>query len=476
MTPLRELLAVFGIKVDDSEIKGADKTIKGMIGTLRNFAGSVAGSFVARGIARMIDSTTSAADRIGELSIQIGVNAQALQGWAFAAQMAGVEQESLAQAFAILSRNANAAAGGSKDMRAAFARLGVQTTDGEGRLRNASDIMMEVAGGLGSMTNESERTALSLQILGRGGRQLLPLFKDGAAGVAAARKEFEELGGGFSDDDIKQADEFQDSLVKMNVTLTKLKVLFVREILPILQRFLGWLLKNGRELIKSGRAASLMKTALQGLAIAAALIARSFVRLLLPFGPVIIKFAALFLLVDEIITLFRGGETVIGKFIDKLFGIGTAAKGVEFLKDSIKGFAKLAMDAANAIAFLRGEDPIFVGEGGVAAERRRAQEFTGKGLRADRPRQEQIDEMEIADELTRQRAINRSKAVLTGTFGRDPSVPESLARPENVTINVTVPNADPKEVAAEIERMADGRRRKELTATKAALKPQAATP
>src|SRR5574342_1076485 len=143
MNPLRDLLAVFGIQVDDTQIKAADKTINGLVGTLKNAAGVIAGSFIAGGIVRMVGATTHAADRIGELSTQIGVNAQALQAWSFAAQMAGVEQESLVQTFGILARNANNAAHGGKEMQAAFARLGVRTTDANGQLRDADAIMSD---------------------------------------------------------------------------------------------------------------------------------------------------------------------------------------------------------------------------------------------------------------------------------------------------------------------------------------------
>jgi len=477
MTPLRELLAIFGIEVDDSQIKRADKTIGGLIGTIKNFAGVVAGSFIARGIARMIGSTTQAADRIGEISTQIGVNAQALQAWSFAAQMAGVEQESLAQAFGILARNANAAARGSTEMRETFARLGVQTTDANGQLRAADAIMLDVADGLSRVESDAERTALSLQVLGRGGRQLLPLFKQGAAGIEAASKEFEELGGGFTDEDIAAADQYQDSIVKLNLALTKLKILFVREILPSIQRFVNWLIRTTKGVLASGRAVQLMKVALVALAGAAALMARSFVKLLLPFAPALAKIALLFLFVDDLITLFRGGKSVIGEFIDAVFGLGAAEKFVREVKFAFEGMLEVIKEIANGIAFITGQDPVFK----TRARQPSLQEEIDIAREKERVKQFRAGQ-DVAGTAT---ATSGNRVLLKPRIGpRFVSLPGTTPVPQdvkdlaarNITVNVNAPNADAKEVARKVVEEIDGRRRKELTATQAAIKPLAATP
>ena len=40
----------------------------------------------------------------------------------------------------------------------------------------------------------------ALDIFGRGGKTLLPLFNEGAEGIRAMRREFQELGGAFTDE------------------------------------------------------------------------------------------------------------------------------------------------------------------------------------------------------------------------------------------------------------------------------------
>jgi hypothetical protein len=53
-----------------------------------------------------------------------------------------------------------------------------------------------------------------------------------------------------------------------------------------------------------------------------------------PFLPAIALFAAIVLIVEDLITMFQGGDSVIGRFIDSMGGAGTAAAIVETLKDA----------------------------------------------------------------------------------------------------------------------------------------------
>ena len=56
--------------------------------------------------------------------------------------------------------------------------------------------------------------------------------------------------------------------------------------------------------------------------------------LIAPFLPVVGLFAAIVLIVEDLYTLFTGGDSVIGRFIDSLGGAGTSAAVVETLKDA----------------------------------------------------------------------------------------------------------------------------------------------
>jgi hypothetical protein len=56
------------------------------------------------------------------------------------------------------------------------------------------------------------------------------------------------------------------------------------------------------------------------------------------------------LVIDELITLFGGGDTLIGGFIDKLFGVGKAAAMVELVKTS----AQSLLDTFSQNGFLDG--------------------------------------------------------------------------------------------------------------------------
>jgi len=66
-----------------------------------------------------------------------------------------------------------------------------------------------------------------------------------------------------------------------------------------------------------------------------------------------VAIALLFLVVEDLITLFRGGESVIGEFIDAMFGVGAAETTVRNLTQAWEG---LIIAVQTGLALLNGED------------------------------------------------------------------------------------------------------------------------
>ncbi|MFW6031647.1 MAG: hypothetical protein ACOC9T_03560, partial [Myxococcota bacterium] len=78
---------------------------------------------------------------------------------------------------------------------------------------------------------------------------------------------------------------------------------------------------------------------------------------LLAFAPILLKgallalaFLAIVAVVEDLINLFTGGESVIGDFIDEMFGVGTSQKVVEDLKAAWQAFTAFLEDPLLPIA------------------------------------------------------------------------------------------------------------------------------
>ena len=112
----------------------------------------------------------------------------------------------------------------------AFQKLGIS----EEEVANLSqeDLFARVITGLQGMEAGSERTALASQLLGKGATELGALLNTSAADTEAMRQRVHELGGVMSNEAVKAAAGFEDSLQDMNTAIDGIKRGLMSEFLP----------------------------------------------------------------------------------------------------------------------------------------------------------------------------------------------------------------------------------------------------
>ena len=157
-------------------------------------AGGVIGGLVAGGISSAFSAVTSFASNLGEvggrlvdMSDRTGISVEALAELDHAAQMGGTSLESLEGGLTKMGVKLADAAGGSETARSAFDAIGVSVSE----LSSLSpDKQFEViADKLAGISDPGARAAAAMDIFGKSGADLLPLMKDGAAGIQAFREE-----------------------------------------------------------------------------------------------------------------------------------------------------------------------------------------------------------------------------------------------------------------------------------------------
>lgn len=113
-------------------------------------------------------------------------------------------------------------------------------------------------------------------------------------------------------------------------------------LLPVATRFVLWARDASRSLVEVVQKTHLLEAVLLTLAvamgIAAVMMLAPFVPFLITAAKVLVAIGLISLAVDELITFFSGGKTVIGEFIDELFGIGAAQ---EFLDNLNTGWSEM---------------------------------------------------------------------------------------------------------------------------------------
>lgn len=204
------------------KIAGGLKTV-GAAGAVIGTA--VAGATVAASTALVKGAGDVAAygDNIDKMSQKMGISAQAYQEWDAIMQHSGTSIEALKPSMKTL---ASAAEKGSD----AFQKLGIS----EEEIANLSqeDLFAKVITGLQGMEEGTERTYITSQLLGRGATELGALLNTSAEETEAMRQRVHELGGVMSDEAVKSAAAYQDSLQDMQTGFDSLKRNMLSNFLP----------------------------------------------------------------------------------------------------------------------------------------------------------------------------------------------------------------------------------------------------
>ena len=360
---LREILARFGFQIDQRGLQEAEKGIAGVVGSLRTFGAAIAGSAIVRGISNFVDDITKAGDALGKTATQLGLSGKELQAWQTAAGFAGVEATNLDQSFRVLGKNALLASQGSKQAAEAFRTLGVEIKDAAGNLKPTNQLAREAGVALGSLEDRTKAVGLAQQIFGRTGAKLLPLFKDGATGLDNALAALDRFGGGLSDQLIPLAEASRDRFFEFEIATTSLKSQLAVALLPLLNQVTLGLSKLIAWISRATEGTSLFRSVLIAIGgVLGKLFIAKFGKQLLSLARAaalpLLKFALLVLVVDDLIALFEGRGSVIGTFIDKIFGKGSATRVVA----AIKGVGKAVSDVVKTgdfEAFDKALDEIF---------------------------------------------------------------------------------------------------------------------
>lgn|SRR5574338_70828 len=341
---LRELLAFFKIEVDSAPLKQADKEIDGFKGTLKTVGTAIATYFAVDQIREFLGASIELGASISDTAERLGVGTEELQQFQYAVTLTGGSTEAANDALLHFSKNIGDATTGNQAATDAFNALHVSVRGANGEVGDTMDLLEGVADGFSQLKTDGERTMIAMQLFGRGGKTLIPLLKQGSAGVKQLRDEFKSLGGGLSKDTLGALADADDALDRMSFTSKLLKAELVAGLAPALTTVIGWvtgLVATFRELADNSYIA---QTAMYTLGVAAAVAAVIWGLLNIEILLVVAGIALLVLAVDDLYTWLEGGDSVIGRFFDSLLGEGTSDQFLKDVKQDYDDLKKAADD------------------------------------------------------------------------------------------------------------------------------------
>ena len=291
---------------------------------------------------RLIGDFARIGDEAAKNSQQMGVTAQDYQRFSHAANITGTSIDDLRKSMVRQARVMSDANNGLATARRTVQALGIDIRNEDGTLRGQRDVLMDVADAVKDMGESTETTALVQEMFGRSGTKLIPFLRQGKKGIEELMQEADKLNLVIGPDGVEKSVEYRDAMVRLRAIFTGLRNAIAMDLLPaitnMVKRFSDWYQEgnNAERMLRWLRRAAKAAGALIAfmitkkiLALFTALrtavyhLARAFIMMGKANWIAKLKSAALFglligmaLIIKDLISFARGGESVIGKMLD----------------------------------------------------------------------------------------------------------------------------------------------------------------
>ena len=200
----------FSIEVLDK----ASKKLASISSSFGKFAKRIAvgASAMAVGLFAATKAAIEAADSIGKTAKFAGITAERLQTLRFAAAQSGVATRGLDDSIRRFNRRLGELANsGLGPAQKAMASLNVEVKDSQNRFKGTEQLFDEVVVALQQVGSAAQQSALAAQLFGDDfGPKLVPLLRQGAAGIAELEQKAKDLGFVISNEAIAAAENAND--------------------------------------------------------------------------------------------------------------------------------------------------------------------------------------------------------------------------------------------------------------------------
>lgn len=373
---VEELVAKLGFKFDDTNLKKFDSGMQNAKKLLGGLAIAAGGYAVA-----MLKSTEAIAEQndiLGKQAETLGITTAELQSFQYAAELGGASSSDMSSSLENLGRVASQASRGIGAGVETFGLLGISVNDANGNVKSSTQLMSELSGKISKLSSQSEKLEF-LQNLGVSNKLLLTL-NQGVEELNKQRAEAKKLGFLLSPEDVKNAANFNDALLKVHKVINGLTSHIATKSMPIITKLMTqfkiWFINN-KKIIQQNitkflenmnkvlggvwtvvkRVSSAINSIAQAFggwektitAVGAALLILNAKALILPITLIAIG-VAVGLLLEDLIAYYNGADSAIGDL----------AKKHEFLKIALEALRQILEQVADGwtLILTKGSDAL----------------------------------------------------------------------------------------------------------------------
>ena len=230
MANIARLGVVLGLNT--AEFQSGLKGAMGGLEKVKDAAKVVGVAILAAGtaMAYMTKKSIDNMDTLAKQSQMAGVTTESLSALAYAADLAGVSQDTLVTSMARLSKGMSDAAMDTGEALKGFQALNIDYKN----IQSTDDALLQISERFSQLADGTNKTAIAISLFGRSGAQLIPLLNGGAEGFEKLKQEAEKLGLVIGGDTTKSAEQFNDSLTQLGSIFTGLGNEIATATLPLL--------------------------------------------------------------------------------------------------------------------------------------------------------------------------------------------------------------------------------------------------
>ena len=202
--------------------------IKNIASSVKSVASSLSDQF--KKSFDFAESFAASGDKIAKTSRLVGLSVKDYQAFSSAAQHAGMSTEEMDNALKRFNVELGKARGGDKAALKGFDAIlgGKRLAD----FKDSTSLLKEIANGYSKLATAEQKAFVTQELFGRGGVKMSELLSNGEDGINKLIADFEDHGGGFSEEGAKNAEAFDDALQDVRETVNSLKISVAQEMFP----------------------------------------------------------------------------------------------------------------------------------------------------------------------------------------------------------------------------------------------------
>lgn len=290
--PLRQKLreATQGINAFGRDSAGALNDTLGPAQALQAKFVGIAAAITSGAFATFVKSSINIQDEMSKSAQKAGVTTEQFSGMAYAARLADVEVDTLTKTYSKLNALLADGQQGQKEAVETFRRLKIDPKN----LQDADALLLALAERFEGMPDGVAKSSLAIDVFGEKlGPGLIPFLNQGRAGIQDLREEAARLGVVIDTQTGKAAEEFNDTITRLQTGIQGAGMQLATALLPVLQAVTSEFVAVNNEGGKVNALAAALRVTFEALAVIGANVAYVFQTIGRDIGGVVAGYQAL---------------------------------------------------------------------------------------------------------------------------------------------------------------------------------------